>query len=623
MATPMFEQGLTLEDVLELSADELRDELAGRDIDPKGMSKVEMQKALVKILFPVVPVAPVVAQTVSPLTALSAQQLMELEVMKLKMESEEKDKSLRFELEALERKEQKEAESLAKKEAFEKEEKAIERQEKAEALRKQEIQEAEALRKQEKQEAFEREEKAEALRKQEKQEAIERQEKAEALERRHRIKDEERQRKEKREAIEEDRKAALLERKLDAEETANKFKLDLEDRKIRENRAIEESKLKMQLDKLEMDDKEKARQHEINLKRLDQNLPVVTDPIPNDSFRLSGAIKFVPPFDDVDMTQFLNAFEKAMAIHNFPKDKWTQLIHTKLTGKAQKVFAELGVEACLDYDTLKAALLLAYERIPEFTNCLPTEIYRWVVEKRPKLLVDAAKLADEYAVLYRPFHAEQDNSWRSDDRNFSDKTDKTFHKNGGRGTFHQKYHHKGNNNHKTAVPVTKNWAQEVLCIRCGRGGHTALVCYAKKPFVHPQTQMQNTAFDAAPKSISLVTKHQNLQLCRENQGLVHKNLAPFCVNATLCTNKGSRRPVVLLRDSGALQSLVSKKCLAAGDYVDTLEYRLIQGILGQPTEVPLVEVRIESDKLSGKILCGLVDNLPHGIDFLIGNDLQE
>src|SRR6218665_3382946 len=142
----------------------------------------------------------------------------------------------------------------------------------------------------------------------------------------------------------------------------------------------------------------------------------------------------------------------------------------------------------------------------------------------------------------QPFHAEQDNSWKSDDRNVSDKSDKTFHKNGGRGTLHQKYHHKGN--HKTAVPVTKSWAQEVLCIRCGRGGHTASVCYAKKPFGHPQTQTQNTAFDAAAKPISLVTKHQISQLSRENQGLVHKNLAPFCVNATLCTNKGSRRPVV-------------------------------------------------------------------------------
>src|SRR6218665_1444840 len=152
MATPMFEQELTLGDVLDLSADELRDELTGRDIDPKGMSKVEMQKAFIKILFPVVPVAPVVAQPVSPLTALNPQQLMELEVMKLKMESEalekkeafereEKDKRLRFELEALARQEASEKEEKAealrrreKQEAFEREEKAIERQKEAESL---------------------------------------------------------------------------------------------------------------------------------------------------------------------------------------------------------------------------------------------------------------------------------------------------------------------------------------------------------------------------------------------------------------------------------------------------------------------------------------------------------
>src|SRR6218665_1511645 len=139
MATPMFEQELTLGDVLDLSADELRDELTGRDIDPKGMSKVEMQKAFIKILFPVVPVAPVVAQPVSPLTALNPQQLMELEVMKLKMESEALERKERQEAiekkeraEALERKEKKEAESLERKESSEKEEKAIERQEKAE-----------------------------------------------------------------------------------------------------------------------------------------------------------------------------------------------------------------------------------------------------------------------------------------------------------------------------------------------------------------------------------------------------------------------------------------------------------------------------------------------------------
>src|SRR6218665_1798864 len=121
----------------------------------------------------------------------------------------------------------------------------------------------------------------------------------------------------------------------------------------------------MELEKIEKEDKEKARQNEINLRHLDQNLPVLADPVQNDGFRLSAAIKLAPPFDGVDMMEFLNALKKPMSIHDFPREKWTQLIHTKLMGKAQKVIAELSVDACLNYDTLKAALLLAYERVPE------------------------------------------------------------------------------------------------------------------------------------------------------------------------------------------------------------------------------------------------------------------
>ena len=108
MASPVFVGALTLIDVLELPAEELRDVLAGRYIDPKGMSKVEMQKALIKALSPVLPVAPVVTQPVSTRTDLSPQQQMELEVLRLKLESEEREKKARIEAE--ERKELRERE---------------------------------------------------------------------------------------------------------------------------------------------------------------------------------------------------------------------------------------------------------------------------------------------------------------------------------------------------------------------------------------------------------------------------------------------------------------------------------------------------------------------------------
>jgi len=89
MASPVFVGALTLEHVLDLYADELTDELAGRYIDQKGLSKVEMQKALIKALSPV---AQVVTQPVSLRTVLSPQQQMELEGMRVKLESEALEK---------------------------------------------------------------------------------------------------------------------------------------------------------------------------------------------------------------------------------------------------------------------------------------------------------------------------------------------------------------------------------------------------------------------------------------------------------------------------------------------------------------------------------------------------
>src|SRR6218665_1966105 len=124
----------------------------------------------------------------------------------------------------------------------------------------------------------------------------------------------------------------------------------------------------------------------------------------------------------------------------FPKDCWAQLIHTQHTGKALKVFVQLSVGDCImDFDIMKKlccwlmivclnsiesysnfafrlALLFKYwmdgdvafddvERMREVVkleqllNCLPVAIHGWVVGKHLKLVVDAARLGDEYAVL--------------------------------------------------------------------------------------------------------------------------------------------------------------------------------------------------------------------------------
>jgi hypothetical protein len=68
---------------------------------------------------------------------------------------------------------------------------------------------------------------------------------------------------------------------------------------------------------------------------------------------------------------------------------------------------------------------------------------------------------------------------------------------------------------------------------------------------------------------------------------------------------------------------MSRDKISDTDYVETGEYRLIQGLGGNVIRVPLVQVKLTSKYGSGIFLFGLVDNLPdasfHG---LIGNDLD-
>src|SRR6218665_2237423 len=61
-----------------------------------------------------------------------------------------------------------------------------------------------------------------------------------------------------------------------------------------------------------------------------------------------------------------------------------------------------GEEAYEDVDRMREVV-----KLEQFVNCLPIELHRLVVEKHLKTVVNAARLADEYAVLYKPFKINQ------------------------------------------------------------------------------------------------------------------------------------------------------------------------------------------------------------------------
>ena len=94
-----------------------------------------------------------------------------------------------------------------------------------------------------------------------------------------------------------------------------------------------------------------------------------------------------------------------------------------------------------------------------------------------------------------------------------------------------------------------------------------------------------------------------------------------CTPAQLVRPDSSVIHVRLLRDTGALQSLVCSRVLTDTDYTPTGEFRITRGITGEDISVPLVEVTLSSSLCKGTFLCGLVSILPEGIAVLVGNDI--
>ena len=94
-----------------------------------------------------------------------------------------------------------------------------------------------------------------------------------------------------------------------------------------------------------------------------------------------------------------------------------------------------------------------------------------------------------------------------------------------------------------------------------------------------------------------------------------------CSLVTLVRPDHSRHTVPVLRDTGALQSLVSQQSVTDCDYESTGKSRLILSVLGEIVSVPLVRVTLQSRLCSGSFLCKVATSLPSGIDMLLGNDL--
>ncbi len=169
-------------------------------------------------------------------------------------------------------------------------------------------------------------------------------------------------------------------------------------------------------------------------------------------FDVGRYLKLVPPFREAEVDSYFVAFERVAMKLRWPKDVWALLLQCSLSGKAQEVCSALPIDQSLDYDTVKSAVLRAFELVPEayrqkfrshvktakqtfvefarekktlferwclssgimtldqlqelvlledFKGCIPENVVVHLNEQRVASLFDAAVVADEFVLTHR------------------------------------------------------------------------------------------------------------------------------------------------------------------------------------------------------------------------------
>ena len=316
-------------------------------------------------------------------------------------------------------------------------------------------------------------------------------------------------------------------RKIEKEREFELKKLEMQERLEREKQAADREKLELQRqadrEKLEMQqalEKEKLELEKLRLKQDSDKFEALEK-----KFDVTKYIRLVPPFQEKEVDQYFLHFEKVAKNLNWPKENWTMLLQSVLSGKAREIFTQLSVDQASNYDTVKTLILKGYELVPEayrqkfrnwekrndqtyvefartkeqlfdrwcnskkieenfdklrqlvlieeFKRCIHSDVKTYIDEQSADTLDNAARLADDYALTHKV--------------SFSGKPQKSFtNKNpNSSGNFKQNSQAKNKSQSENKTSSDSNTkpksepgqtAKSMTCYYCKEPGHMKFDC---------------------------------------------------------------------------------------------------------------------------------------------------
>ncbi|XP_076842798.1 uncharacterized protein LOC143487636 [Brachyhypopomus gauderio] len=376
--------------------------------------------------------------------------------------------------------------------------------------------------------------------------------------------------------------------------------------------------------------------------RAQRDIPV---PLPRSvsapaSFDVSRQISLVPAFREQEVDAYFSIFERIATTLQWPKELWSLMLQCKLTGKAQEACSSLSLTQSIDYDMVKAAVLRAYELVPEayrqnfrglvknpnqtytdfarektllfekwctasnvttfeqlkelilieeFKNCLPENVVIYLNEQKACNVAVAATSADEFVLTHKTVFSPSSRS-RCTPPN--------------RGV--------------KSVTVTSSSPLEAArdtrqCFYCHAPGHVIVACpvLKRKALRNPGAIKKVNAVSRVPSVVSSVPD-------------VDPVFQPFIFEGCVSLSEMSeqKRPIKGLRDTGASVSLILKSVLPFSEESYCSTDVLIKGVELGVLRFPLHTMFLEAATFTGIVKVAVCSELPvSGVSFILGNDI--
>jgi len=295
----------------------------------------------------------------------------------------------------------------------------------------------------------------------------------------------------------------------------------------------------VELKRLEIADRKKERESQLRLKELEihekelsvqlklKELETSSPPQPAEPPQFDGSkqIRFVPLFQEKEVDKYFLHFEKIATSLEWPRDVWTLLLQSVLTGKAHEIYSALSVEQSSRYDAVKSAILKAYEFVPEayrqqfcssqrqnsqtftefarekeaqfdrwctakevahdfdklrqlilleeFKGCLPPQLKTYLDERKVENLHQAAVMVDDYSLTHKNTFVKEDKNLATPKGSHSNGLPPTITGHGSGRSLQSSDSHLPGGRHRPNVPT---------CYYCQRKGHVMSECweYEKK-----------------------------------------------------------------------------------------------------------------------------------------------